>query len=150
MAKRAVVEESEAEAKAKSESCSHVYSLLRSLLSNIGVLPVYGLLADQSGSSSRKEPIKRQRTSSNSQSPSFDKPKSNRTSSSDEALAAIKQSEHSPKKIRGAAARNHREKEQREQREKERADAAGRRKARSEKRRGDGMAPFPLCFPKPY
>lgn len=44
------------------------------------------------------------------------------------------------KRIRGAAARNHREKEHRDQKEKEkeRADVAGRRKARAERRRGDG------------
>ncbi|KAL8673874.1 MAG: hypothetical protein Q9168_001694 [Polycauliona sp. 1 TL-2023] len=50
----------------------------------------------------------------------------------------------SAKNIRGAAARNHRKKELREQdekREKDRADAAGRRKGRAEKRRGDESDP---------
>lgn len=45
------------------------------------------------------------------------------------------------KAIRGAAARNHRNKEVRDreaQREKERIDALGGRKARTERRRGDG------------
>lgn len=44
--------------------------------------------------------------------------------------------------MRGAAARNHRDKEIRdreEKRERERADAAGRRKGRAERRRGDGI-----------
>ncbi|KAL8997359.1 MAG: hypothetical protein Q9169_003341 [Polycauliona sp. 2 TL-2023] len=50
----------------------------------------------------------------------------------------------SAKNIRGAAARNHRKKELRDQetkREKDRADAAGRRKGRAEKRRGDESDP---------
>ena len=49
----------------------------------------------------------------------------------------------SQKMIRGAAARNHRAKELREreeQREKQKADAAGRRKGRAERRRGDGTS----------
>ncbi|MCJ1416470.1 hypothetical protein MMC32_002808 [Xylographa parallela] len=90
----------------------------------------------RSDSEDRRDPSKRQRTNSHSSSsPSTHKSNPIPTSSSDEALAALKDSEHSPKKIRGAAARNHREKEQREQRERERADAAGRRAARSERRR---------------
>ena len=50
-------------------------------------------------------------------------------------------------KIRGAAARNHRNKELREQeekREQERAEAAAKRKARSERRRGDGQSLYVL------
>ncbi|MCJ1286116.1 hypothetical protein MMC26_005459 [Xylographa opegraphella] len=90
----------------------------------------------RSESADQRDPSKRQRTNSHSSSsPSTDKANPIPASSSDEALAALKDSEHSPKKIRGAAARNHREKEQREQRERERADAAGRRAARSERRR---------------
>ena len=49
-------------------------------------------------------------------------------------------------KIRGAAARNHRNKELREsegKREQERAEAAGRRKARIERRKGDGQSLSP-------
>ncbi|KAL8694690.1 MAG: hypothetical protein Q9218_000701 [Villophora microphyllina] len=49
-----------------------------------------------------------------------------------------------PKSIRGAAARNHRNKEIREReekREKDRTDAAGRRKGRAERRRGDESDP---------
>lgn len=55
----------------------------------------------------------------------------------------------SHKKVRGAAAKNRREKEIREReekREKERADAAGRRKGRAERRRGDGRLRSILRF----
>lgn len=48
------------------------------------------------------------------------------------------------KNIRGAAARNHRNKELREREEKQqkdRLDAASKRKGRAEKRRGDGKTP---------
>jgi len=42
------------------------------------------------------------------------------------------------KKIRGAAARNHREKELREERERSRLEAANKRKGRAERRRVEG------------
>ena len=94
----------------------------------------------------RKEDIKRQRTNSGSSSC----PSSNKLAQhldwEDEALSTNKSNDLNPKRIRGAAARNHREKEMRDrekEREKERADAAGRRKGRAERRRGDGMA-FPM------
>lgn len=88
---------------------------------------------------SRKESSKRQRTNSHSSSTlSLHKSHAPPASSSDEALANTRPSDHSPKKFRGAAARNHHAKEQREQRERERATAAERRAARSERRRGDG------------
>ena len=93
----------------------------------------------------RKESTKRQRTGSGSSSP----PSDSRTllpnpDSEDEGDKPIKAAGGSHKKIRGAAARNHRDKEIRdreEKRERERADAAGRRKGRAERRRGDGMYP---------
>ena len=43
------------------------------------------------------------------------------------------------KRIRGAAARNHREKELREEKERIRAEAANKRKGRADRRRVDGM-----------
>ena len=47
--------------------------------------------------------------------------------------------EHAPKKIRGAAARNHREKELRDQqKERERQEAASKRKSRVDRRRAEG------------
>jgi hypothetical protein len=88
---------------------------------------------------SHKESVKRQRTNSHSSStPSLTRSTAVPASSSDEALAIKRDHETSPKRIRGAAAKNHREKELREQRERERLDAATRRKVRSERRRGDG------------
>ena len=42
------------------------------------------------------------------------------------------------KKIRGAAARNHKEKAEREERERSRQEAANKRKGRAERRRIDG------------
>lgn len=54
----------------------------------------------------------------------------------------------SAKKIRGAAARNHREKELREEREKARLEAANKRKGRAERRRVDGtLSPSSSCPP---
>jgi hypothetical protein len=91
----------------------------------------FGMLTD---SCRNKGPNKRQRTDSSS--PPLEKPAAV-TSSSDEALAA-NLVQNIPKKIRGAAARNHREKELREQRERERIEAAIKREARSTRRRGDG------------
>ncbi|KAI9852727.1 MAG: hypothetical protein M1838_005922 [Thelocarpon superellum] len=59
----------------------------------------------------------------------------------DDSMTKIS-SQNGPRKIRGAAARNHREKELRErEKERERADAAGRRKGRAERRRGDDSDP---------
>lgn len=94
---------------------------------------------------STRQDIKRQRTASGSPSnPS--NPNTNSTSQnadSDDGSPSNKDDGNGgPKKIRGAAARNHREKETRDreaEREKARADAAGRRKGRAERRRGDGI-----------
>ena len=80
-------------------------------------------------------PVKRRRTDSSSVSAGEDKAAAT-LSSSDEALAS-KGLDHSPKKVRGAAARTQREKEALEQQKnKERQEAASRRNARSERRRG--------------
>ena len=98
----------------------------------------------------RKEGLKRQRTMSRPSSSPFDsKDVAPNADSEDEDEKDSKIEVVS--KIRGAAARNHRAKELRErdsqqQREQERADATGRRKARSERRRGEGWLP-PLPNP---
>ncbi|KAL8899647.1 MAG: hypothetical protein Q9192_001472 [Flavoplaca navasiana] len=89
-----------------------------------------------------KDDNKRQRTKSGSSASSNDKvaPRDDEVDV-EEADATLSPS---AKNIRGAAARNHRKKELREQeekREKDRADAAGRRKGRAEKRRGDESDP---------
>ncbi|CAL8578216.1 Histone deacetylase complex subunit [Xanthoria parietina] len=89
-----------------------------------------------------KDDNKRQRTKSGSSESSNDKggPQDD-GGAIEEANATFSPS---AKNIRGAAARNHRKKELREQeekREKDRADAAGRRKGRAEKRRGDESDP---------
>jgi len=99
----------------------------------------------------KEDNTKRQRTSGPSSSPSDSKTFAPNAHSEDEEEKAPKP--EGANKIRGAAARNHRAKEFREreaaqQREQERADAAGRRKARSERRRGEGQlssAPSTKC-----
>ena len=53
------------------------------------------------------------------------------------------------KKIRGAAARNHREKELREERERSRQEAANKRKGRAERRRIEGQS-FRIQVMDPY
>ena len=101
--------------------------------------------ADEDSTIRRLEDTKRQRTGSgSSSSPPNGKISPQDVNSEDEGDAGTKSGEGGNKKIRGAAARNHRNKELREreeQRERERADAAGRRKGRAERRRGDGIAP---------
>ncbi|KAI9676037.1 MAG: hypothetical protein M1817_000780 [Caeruleum heppii] len=92
----------------------------------------------------RQDPIKRQRTASGTPStPAHPKaPSTNQKSASDDEDASNKQPNSAARKIRGAAAKNQREKELRErEREKERNDAAGRRKGRAEKRGGDESDP---------
>ncbi|KAL8806346.1 MAG: hypothetical protein Q9182_001376 [Xanthomendoza sp. 2 TL-2023] len=89
-----------------------------------------------------KEDNKRQRTKSGSSSSSNEK----RVSHDVEEEAEETNVKCSPpvKNIRGASARNHRSKEVQDledKRQKERADAAGRRKGRAEKRRGDESDP---------
>ena len=91
--------------------------------------------------SRRKEDTKRQRTISSS-SPSDSKTLLANAVSDDEDHELRKARDGGQTKIRGAAARNSRNKELREQegkKEQERAEAAGRRKARSERRRADGV-----------
>ncbi len=88
----------------------------------------------------RNENVKRQRTTSGSAS-SASQSKSRRHDADSENEIGKPEK---PKNIRGAAARNHRNKEVRDreaQREKERADALGGRKGRAERRRGDGLFP---------
>lgn len=87
-----------------------------------------------------KDDNKRQRTKSGSSASSNEKP-SAQEGNEEEADKSKPIVPSATKSIRGAAARNHRNKELRdleEKREKERADAAGRRKGRAERRRGDG------------
>lgn len=95
----------------------------------------------RSDSEQRKEDTKRQRTGSDSSSlPSDSKTLLPNADSDEDADQPTKAPAGSYKKMRGAAARNHRDKEIRdreEKRERERADAAGRRKGRAERRRGD-------------
>lgn len=98
----------------------------------------------------RKEDTKRQRTGSDSSSlPSDSKTLLPNADSDEEGDQSTKAPTGSHKKMRGAAARNHRDKEIRdreEKRERERADAAGRRKGRAERRRGDGISPSLPCW----
>ncbi|KAL8738280.1 MAG: hypothetical protein Q9181_000915 [Wetmoreana brouardii] len=91
-------------------------------------------------SDQRDDDNKRQRTKSGSSASSNEKVSENEEGA-DEAKAAASSA---AKPVRGAAARNPHSKELRERdekREKERADAAGRRKGRAERRRGDESDP---------
>ena len=86
------------------------------------------------------EHAKRQRTNSGSASSASQSKSCRRDADSENE---IERSEK-PKNIRGAAARNNRNKEgldRGSQREKERAEAPGGRKGRAERRRGDGKVP---------
>ena len=90
--------------------------------------------------SRRNENVKRQRTTSGSASSASQSKICRRGAESEDEVEKPEKS----KIIRGAAARNHRNKEVRDreaQREKERADAHGNRKGRAERRRGDGNVP---------
>ena len=90
--------------------------------------------------SRRNEDTKRQRTTSGSAS-SISQSKSCRREADSEN--EIEKPEKT-KNVRGAAARNHRNKEVRDHeahREKERVDTLGGRKGRAERRRGDGIFP---------
>ncbi|KAI9861054.1 MAG: hypothetical protein M1813_005483 [Trichoglossum hirsutum] len=106
----------------------------------------------RSDSEEKEHESKRQRTASNSPSPPSGpahRTNSQMGDSDDDAPSNKNSISSGGKRIRGAAARNHREKEHRDQKEKEkeRADVAGRRKARAERRRGDESDPsdeFPL------
>ncbi|KAL8954169.1 MAG: hypothetical protein Q9222_000053 [Ikaeria aurantiellina] len=93
-----------------------------------------------------KESSKRQRTKSGSSTTSSNEKSITKQEEDDEEETAETNTAipSAAKSVRGAAARNHRNKEFREReekREKDRADAAGRRKGRAERRRGDESDP---------
>jgi hypothetical protein len=79
---------------------------------------------------------KRQRTLSNSPTPQNDVAQFASKDDSDDPLSSRNGTKG---RIRGAAARNHKEKEAREERERSRQEAANKRKGRAERRRIDGM-----------
>lgn len=89
--------------------------------------------------SSKQDGPKRQRTSSASPSPLQDQRQATSQVDSDDGATARSTGS---KKIRGAAARNHREKELREERERARQDAKMKREGRAERRRvyGEDMS----------
>ena len=88
----------------------------------------------------KNESLKRQRTTSQSPSPANDLPRFTLQNDSDDGTNA----RNGGKRIRGAAARNHKEKELRDERERLRAEAANKRKGRADRRRVDGMS-----YPQP-
>ncbi|EPE36949.1 FYVE/PHD zinc finger [Glarea lozoyensis ATCC 20868] len=88
----------------------------------------------RSDSEEKQEGPKRQRTQSASPSPPQEQNDTPQADSDDGTNGRVP----GPKKIRGAAARNHREKEMREEKEKIRQEAASKRKGRAERRRLDG------------
>ncbi|KAI9664286.1 MAG: hypothetical protein M1829_005841 [Trizodia sp. TS-e1964] len=96
----------------------------------------------RSDSEESKQQSKRLRT--NSESPSPARPAYQSLTPHPELgeKASLVAPEPSTRRVRGAAARNHREKELRDkEKEKERADAAGRRNGRAERRRGEESDP---------
>ncbi|SLM34916.1 Zinc finger, RING/FYVE/PHD-type [Lasallia pustulata] len=97
----------------------------------------------RSDSEERKEGIKRQRTTSGSSSSPLNSKHSLSNADSDEELGVNhKMGEGSSKKTKSSGGRNPRDKEALErerEREKQRADAAGRRKGRAERRRADAI-----------
>ncbi|CAD6587963.1 MAG: hypothetical protein ASARMPRED_003362 [Alectoria sarmentosa] len=96
----------------------------------------------RSESEERNESAKRQRTTSGSASSASQSKKRRRDADSEDEIEKPEKSRN----IRGAAARNQRNKEFRDreaQREKERTDALGGRKGRAERRRGDDSDPSP-------
>jgi hypothetical protein len=84
---------------------------------------------------SKLDGVKRQRTASASPSPSGEPHRFASQADSDDGPNGRP---NTGKKIRGAAARNHKEKEEREQLERSRQEAANKRKGRAERRRIDG------------
>ncbi|RDW62307.1 FYVE zinc finger [Coleophoma cylindrospora] len=88
----------------------------------------------RSDSEEKPEAPKRQRTTSQSPSPSGDQ---HHFASQAESEDGTTTRNGGAKKIRGAAARNHREKEMREEKERIRLEAANKRKGRAERRRVD-------------
>lgn len=127
--------------RSRSESEQYVLPLRLRFLEVVKLFPV--LI-----STNRHEDTKRQRISSDStSSPSDSKTLHPNAESDEEADQTLKVAGGSHKTIRGAVTRNNRDKEIRdreEKRERERADAAGRRKGRAERRRVDGI--FSNCF----
>jgi hypothetical protein len=87
----------------------------------------------------KQEASKRQRTASNSPSPSNDQPRFAQQNESDDGTNTRN---GGAKRIRGAAAHNHREKELRDEKERIRAEAASKRRNRADRRRIDGMLSF--------
>ncbi|RDL40832.1 FYVE zinc finger [Venustampulla echinocandica] len=92
---------------------------------------------ERSDSEEKHEGIKRQRTLSASPSPSRELQQTPLADSDDGTNGR----QTGARKIRGAAARNHREKEMREERERTRQEAANKRKGRAERRRVDDSDP---------
>jgi len=92
---------------------------------------------------SKLDGIKRQRTASASPSPSGEPHRFASQVDSDDGTT-IKP--NVGKKIRGAAARNHKEKELREELERSRQEAANKRKGRAERRRIDGKPGQFMCL----
>lgn len=86
---------------------------------------------------------KRQRTASASPSPSNDLA---RFASQNDSDDGANMRDGGAKRIRGAAARNHKEKELREEKERQRAEAANKRKGRADRRRVDGTLNIYLRF----
>lgn len=84
----------------------------------------------------KQEASKRQRTATGSPSPSNEQPRFAPQNDSDDGT---NMRNGSAKRVRGATARNHREKELREEKERIRAEAANKRKGRADRRRVDGM-----------
>ncbi|ESZ97454.1 hypothetical protein SBOR_2143 [Sclerotinia borealis F-4128] len=99
----------------------------------------------RSGSENKSEGPKRQRTDSASSTPEDDeKPQQTTQRSvsqavSEDSATLTNGRNGGVKKIRGAAAKNHREKELREERERSRVEAATKRKGRAERRRIEGQ-----------
>ncbi|KAE9365361.1 hypothetical protein N431DRAFT_430865 [Stipitochalara longipes BDJ] len=92
----------------------------------------------RSDSEDKLDGIKRQRTASASPSPSGEPHRFASQADSDDGANARP---NVGKKIRGAAARNHKEKELREELERSRQEAANKRKGRAERRRIDDSDP---------
>lgn len=122
--------------RSRSESEQYVLFFSLRFLEVVGIFPVLIL-------SNRHEDTKRQRIGSDStSSPSDSKTLHPNADSDEEADHSLKLVGGSHKTVRGATTRNNRDKEIRdreEKRERQRADAAGRRKGRAERRRVDGI-----------
>ncbi|KAH8816868.1 hypothetical protein F5884DRAFT_777695 [Xylogone sp. PMI_703] len=88
----------------------------------------------RSDSEEKLESSKRQRTASISPSPTNNDRFASQTADSDDGINGRS---NGSRKVRGAAARNHKEKEMREERERSRQEAANKRKGRAERRRAE-------------